>query len=45
MGHTRVECVIYCPTLHDSSVTTGNYTLHRVKTAVPGGAKDRTIVS
>lgn len=28
VGHTRVECVVCCPTLRDSSVTTGNYTLH-----------------
>lgn len=26
--HTHVQCVVYCPTLNDSSVTTGNYTLH-----------------
>lgn len=45
MGQTRVESLIYCPTLHDSSVTTGNYTLHRVKTAKPGGEEDLTIVS
>lgn len=45
MGHTRVQCVIYFPTLRDSNVTTGNYTLFRVKTVVPGGEKDLTIVS
>ncbi len=45
VGHTRVECVTYCPTLHDSSVTTGNYTLHRAKTVMPGRGKDLTIVS
>lgn len=35
VGHTRVECIIYWPTLRDSNVTTGNCALHRVKTVVP----------
>lgn len=45
VGPTRAECLICCPTLRDSSVTTGNYTLHRVKTAEAGGEEDRSIVS
>lgn len=45
MGHTRVECVVYCPTLRDSNVTTGNYTLQRLKAAVPAGKEDLTTVS
>lgn len=39
---TRVECVTYCPTPHDSR---GNCTLHEAETEVPGGGRDLTVVS